>query len=134
MKSTRQVAMLISLLATTFSFSVVSQSRAATDGRGEWLIATAAIRESNEMNAKKMLPATIDCRFRSITSSLVSYELRFTYKANRSKKLGHWQVGNDKQIAHEDATQRKRGYHRIFTKTIQDPESGERASCVIWLN
>ncbi|MER8492719.1 hypothetical protein NKH53_31715 [Mesorhizobium australicum] len=123
---------LTALLTTLLAFSLVSQPTAAAAQGGAWLDNYSAVRESNRMNSKHILPATIDCRFKSITPRLATYEVKFSYEAKPSQKRGHWQVGNTRQMAQQDAIQRKRGYHTIFMKRIYDRASGERASCAIW--
>ena len=123
-----------SLLALAISLSgCVTQPTGGPDKDG-WLGGAAAIRESNEMNAKKMIPVAIDCKFAGITAGKVKYKVKFKYKLNKTKVRGHWQVGDSAQIAHQDVVQGKRGYRRSFTKNIYDPTSGERALCVIWQN
>jgi hypothetical protein len=101
-------------------------------GGGNWLEKDAALREGKRMDANRMRPASIDCRFDRVSNGSPTYATKIIWKRNKPAVHFNWHVGNATSIAREDAHARKRGFHKVFSKSIHDRASGLHASCVIW--
>ncbi|BCH14728.1 hypothetical protein MesoLjLa_15790 [Mesorhizobium sp. L-2-11] len=85
---------------------------------------------SDAMAKKGMMPATVDCRFDSTDLDKEAFGLKFTWKPAPSDFFWLWHVGYPDYVATKEARSRALGLHRVFSKRVRDPATGQVVS--IW--
>ncbi|TPN76017.1 hypothetical protein FJ987_30465 [Mesorhizobium sp. CU2] len=99
----------------------------------QWLATADADVVVNQMAAKGMIPATIDCRFADTTPGQVAYVSKFTWKRAPANARYHWEVGDPTYLASKEVRANRVGLKRVAAKVVRDPASGQTVGCSVWV-
>lgn len=125
-------ALAIGLLIS--SISLAGCTTVSTSGADGWLTKRSAYAVSDAMAKKSMMPATVDCRFDSTDLDNASFGSKVTWKPAPANFFWQWHVGTPDYVATKEARSRALGLHRVFSKRVRDPATGQVVQCSIWTN
>jgi hypothetical protein len=102
-------------------------------GRGDWLHKPESQAESKQMNAKGMVPVSVDCRIEGVDSAgRPKLEAKITYAPNPKKDRWKFGIGEAADMHVYEAEAARDKLKLMTRKSMADPKSGKRGSCAIW--
>lgn len=97
-----------------------------------WMKAETVITESRKMKAKRMRPASLDCRIDSISGTEAVYSMKIVWVPNEAGTIWRFGVGTAEENAKVEEGNRASGIRKVWSKKLVDKASGWHASCVLW--
>lgn len=101
-------------------------------GSAGWLRENAALQLADRMRSKNMLPAAIQCRVDGGTADDPIYAAKVKWVATDKAIRWTWTVGNDHDVAMDDAAARSKGLRMVSKSRTVDKRTNMAAACAIW--
>lgn len=117
-----------------YAYQMSGTNAYQANGNDQWLTTADADQLVNAMAAKGMIPETIDCRFADTTPGQLAYSTKFTWKRAPANSRYHWEIGDPAYLASKEVKANRVGLRRAYAKLVQDPVTGQKVGCSIWVS
>lgn len=99
----------------------------------EWANKSQALQNDKIMEARGMMPASIDCMMDTTAKNpRPTYFVKITYKPRPPNTHWRWGVGEEDEMRVYANTATREGLKRAQNRHMLDPNSGKKASCSLW--